>query len=216
MIRERLENIIVGSVMNCFCSSNASHFGYKHLVNSMENADEKLNYDCFDASMLLEYIRKRQIKIKIMRLLLGRNVSNNCYILWVETTFMTFKLCVLSFIKSLVFSLRAFGPRFTLIPRSKHGASKLRACSSTYDRCSGESETIIGQVFLHQEINGLYIRPCISQELHQKHSVSSWCRVVHCCHLTLQFTQIWQIWTFWNGLIYMNFCFKLHNYKVNP
>ncbi len=30
----------------------------------MENADEKLNYDCFDASMLLEYIRKRQIKIK--------------------------------------------------------------------------------------------------------------------------------------------------------
>ncbi len=37
----------------------------------MENADEKLNHDCFDASMLLEYIRKRQIKIKIMRPLLG-------------------------------------------------------------------------------------------------------------------------------------------------
>lgn len=89
---------------------------------------------------------------------------------------MTFKLCVLSFIKSLVFSLRAFGSRFTLIPRSKHGASKLRACSSTYDRCRdifGESETVVGQVFLNQEINGSYIRPCISQVLHQKLSVSS-------------------------------------------
>lgn len=125
------------------------------------------------------------------------NVSNNGYILWVETTFMTFKLCLLSFIKSLVFSLKAFDPRFTLIPRSKHGALKLRTCSSTYDQWTllssdifGESETVIGQVLLHQEINGLYIRPCISQVLHQKLSVSSWCRVAHCyCHFTLRENQ---------------------------